>query len=473
VRTLGLGTRGAVITSAVIIGALASLFAATGAAAGVKTFSHVAKTRKALVFKIDGVSADAVRGASAVLRYPGGKQRRKDLSLRSVRRAAETGRLRIRRGPARVRDRRSSKPQSTPSKGAKGGKVTVVVTDPPSGGSGTGGGAAAPATPNVSISQPTGPTVTVPASVPAGCSSDATQAISDWIASVPDNSTLRFAAGGCYRIEGTVELRARDLAIDGNGSTFESRSAPTPHRALWRASDSTVRFRNMSIDGPYANGGVFDSSLQWAHGIDLRGTRALIEGVSITDVSGDCVYFGLGASRSSGIVRDSSCRGTGRNGVSVVAGDDILVQRVTTDRVGYIAFDVEPNAGPGNGSQRVQFDSNTIGSYHMKAYTVIGRAPVSDQSFTNNRVVGTGLRVGVAPENNRPQRLRIAGNSSDTATGNNAIGVDGVDDLTITGNTIPLTAGTMAHVGTTCRATVSGNQYPGGSAEVGIVAPAC
>ena len=88
----------------------------------------------------------------------------------------------------------------------------------------------------------------------------------------------------------------------------------------------------MTIVGSYANGGVHTESLQHAHGIDLRGTHGVVENVSMSDLAGDCVYFGLGASRSSGDVRDSSCRRIGRNAVSVTAGDDIRVARVTTDR---------------------------------------------------------------------------------------------------------------------------------------------
>ena len=54
---------------------------------------------------------------------------------------------------------------------------------------------------------------TVPASVPTGCSTDATSQILSWIASVPNNSTLRFGASACYRIEGTIELHNRNLEL--------------------------------------------------------------------------------------------------------------------------------------------------------------------------------------------------------------------------------------------------------------------
>jgi hypothetical protein len=193
----------------------------------------------------------------------------------------------------------------------------------------------------------------------------------------------------------------------------------------------------------------------------------------MSDLAGDCVYFGLGADRSSGAVRDSSCRRIGRNGVSVTAGDDIRVERVTTDRIGYIVFDVEPNTGTGFGSQRAVFDSNTIGTYFMKAYTVLGTAPISAQSFTNNRVVGDSLRIGIADRGHRPSGVTIAGNTSDTAAPNNAMSLYGVTGLTVTDNTVPLMVGTMAYVSGGCSVQISGNRFPGGSREAYVTAPWC
>ena len=320
---------------------------------------------------------------------------------------------------------------------------------------------------------PTEPVHAVPSSVPSGCSADATGALLAWIATVPDGATMQLGAGACYRIEGTLELRGRRVAVDGNGATLRSFASPTAQRAIWRAWDSEIALRDLTIAGSYADGGVHDATLQHAHAIDLRGTRATIERVAMSDVAGDCVYFGLGTGRSSGMVRDSSCRRTGRNGVSVTAGDDIRVERVTTDRIGYIAFDVEPNTGPGFGSERVVFDSNTIGTYFMKAYTIIGNAPVSAQAFTNNRVIGDSLRIGVTDRLHRPRGVTISGNTSDTAGPNNALSLYGVTGLRVTGNTVPLLVGTMAYVSGACEVTVSGNAYPGGSRETQIADPAC
>lgn len=325
-------------------------------------------------------------------------------------------------------------------------------------------------------------TYQVPASIPSDCSVDVTSQLLSWIGSVPDNSVLSFGAGACYRIEGTLELRNRTgLDLEGNGATFRSFNAPSDQRAIWRVIDSSgFVFRNMTIIGSYANGGTLDSSLQHAHAIDLRGTSAEVANVSMSNLAGDCVYFGLGysaATRSSGSVHDSSCVGTSRNAVSLTAADNVLVSHVTTNKIGLTAFDVEPNTGTGFGSNGATFDSNTIGSYYLYAFAVVENEPVSNQSFTNNTVSGRGLRVGIVAGGGgyRASNITISGNSATSSQVPAAIEGDNVDTLTVTGNTIPLTTGTMAAIDDTCGATVSSNSYPGGTSQYTITntPPSC
>lgn len=314
----------------------------------------------------------------------------------------------------------------------------------------------------------------VPPTVAGDCSVDVTNALLSWIGTVPNNSTLVFEPGACYRIEGTLEFRNRSgLTFEGNGATFQSFDAPDDQRALWRAVDSaSIAFRNMTIKGSYANGGLHDPNTQHAHGIDLRGTGAEVANVMVSDVAGDCVYFGLGytsaLNRSSGSVADSSCLRIGRNAVSVTAGNDIRVERVTTDRVGFIVFDVEPNIGPGWGAQRVTFDNNTIGNYYLYAYAIVENSSIVDQTFSNNRIgVGRYLAGVVNPGGSiRPTNVTIRGNSLTSPQSSPAMEFRLVDGLTVTGNMVPMAGGTMATVEGSCSVDVSGNSYPGGTSEV-------
>ena len=202
--------------------------------------------------------------------------------------------------------------------------------------------------------------------------------------------------------------------------------------------------------------------------------------MTITSVGGDCVYFGQGETsartRSSGTVDDSSCSRTGRNGIAIVAGNDILVRHVRLTAIGYDVFDVEPNAGANYGSNGVTFDSNTIGTFAMNVYSVVESGPISNQSFTNNHVVGRGLKVAVADPNGagfRARNITIAGNSSNTRQAPSPINVDNVDGLRITGNTVPMTSGAMAAVTGSCGVTISGNSFPGGDSQLWFKRAAC
>ena len=320
----------------------------------------------------------------------------------------------------------------------------------------------------------------IPAAIPADCSADATEAILAWVASVPDRSVLTFAPRACYLLAETLEVSGRrGLRFEGNRSTFRSASLEGEH-PLWRFVDSKgIVLRSMTLNGAYADGGTFSAELQHAHGIDLRGSSVDIGNVTITDVAGDCVYFGralASATRSSGTLHESACLRSGRNGVAVVAGDDIVVQRVRTEAIGYNVFDVEPNPGRGYGSDNVRFSGNTIGSYARNAYSIVESGPIRNQFFVDNRVVGHGLKVAVGDPTRagfRPARVTITGNRSQAAQAPAAVNVDNVDGLTVEANTVALTGGPMISVRGSCGLVIRGNRYPGGSMEALVHPSVC
>jgi hypothetical protein len=337
------------------------------------------------------------------------------------------------------------------------------------------------ALPGTTTKQPV-PAHLVPATLTGDCSVDVTSALMKWIGSIPDNSVLSFRSAQCYRIDGTVELNKRSgLTLQGNGSTFKSRASMVggnkadDQRAMFRVIDSSaISFENMAIIGSYAHGGTFDASLQHAHAIDLRGTSVVVENVSMSNVAGDCLYFGLGndnVTKSSGSAHDSTCKSIGRSGISVAAGKGVTVKRMTLDKVGFATFNVEPNAGQGWGASNILFESNIIKSYRLHAFSIVENAPISDVTFANNRVVGQGLKAAVGNGNFRPRNITFRGNSSDTRLSTVAFNAEKVDYLTITGNDVPLTSGTMASVERSCKVSVTDNTFVGGYREVATINP--
>jgi len=71
---------------------------------------------------------------------------------------------------------------------------------------------AAPAKPSKTVYK-------VPKQIKATCSVPVEGQIMNWLATVPDGSTVQFGAGGCYGQDGTITLNGRrDVVIDGQGS---------------------------------------------------------------------------------------------------------------------------------------------------------------------------------------------------------------------------------------------------------------
>jgi hypothetical protein len=335
----------------------------------------------------------------------------------------------------------------------------------------------------LSFAQPSyAATYQAPGSIASDCSTDVTQQILSWISSVPDNSTLSFASGGCYRIEGTLELSDRNgLTFEGNGASFEATTTGGTWRSQWRLiGGSQIVFRNMDVRGANPLGGTFVSALQHQHAFDLNGVSYVeLDRTRSSNVYGDCVYVsrrwdGSQVWSSNVHVHDGSCIANGRMGIAVVAGRDVLVERTSLGQIGRTAFDVEPN-GSGFGAQRVTFrDNHVSGPLPGGFFTAIGDGPIDSVSVSNNTTSGVGMYMAVlAPVGQRRSNITITGNSSDTgynAPGSVAMDFLGVDGLSVTGNSIPLSGPNMAlaWVSESCDVNVSGNSYPGGVAEARI-----
>jgi hypothetical protein len=315
-------------------------------------------------------------------------------------------------------------------------------------------------------------TYNAPDSIPHACGQDATVAIENWLATVPNNNIARFKRNGCYRVEGTIDLVGRLLVLDGNGSTFRSLNpmqswppdgappnwqSPDSHRVMFSIRQTFwTALQNMTIRSAYdqvAGHPQHSPYVQWAHGVEILGAGGFLTNVHIRNVGGDCVYFGLNnTARGVGNVDGGSCTTTGRNGVSVVAGNNIGVT-MPVDDIGYIGYDVEPDVGGNNGADNVVFQDTTIGQNDLLAFAVLGNAPIEDVTFRNITVNSSqGLEVRVTAEapfaGFRPQRVTIDRITSTAAPTSRppAMYLTDVDGLTVTNNTVATSGGTMAQV---------------------------
>jgi hypothetical protein len=302
----------------------------------------------------------------------------------------------------------------------------------------------------------------VPPWIAADCSIDVTRTLSTWIASMPDGSTLSFGSG-CYRIEGTLELTDRSRLVL-KGGVFRSLTPPTDERAIWRVVNSSgIVFRNMLIQGSFtqASSPHIVEGLQHAHGIDLRGSSAEVDHVIASNLAGDCVYFGLGIAKSSGSYHDSTCSNVSRNAASVTAGRNISIFNVVTSGIGFIPFDIEPNAGAGYGASNITIRNNTIGSFYLYAFGVLGDNAVNGVSFLRNHVnyAGKGGQLGIGVNTTTGQRysnVTISGTVTSVTQAGNAIDAQRTDGLVVTDNIIPV-KGIMLLCSNVTSLTFSGN----------------
>jgi hypothetical protein len=252
--------------------------------------------------------------------------------------------------------------------------------------------------------EPTPPTDTtvyrVPITITADCSADMTSAIADWIATVPDSSTLLFAEEGCYRInEGLTLTMRHGLTIDGSGATFTIAHRYVRKLTHWYfLGGSNITIRNMHLWGGNGGAGVngtYDPNLVDQHGVSFRGVKgATVEDVTVAYVYGDCLYAGGSTGISPGPVTDLTVRGlkcsrTGRHGIGLTNVERVLVEDSDFDEIRWSAVDVEPGTHAGT-ARDIMFRRNTFGNIRHSLVAVGGKSSwplVGRITFTQNRQV--------------------------------------------------------------------------------------
>lgn len=260
-----------------------------------------------------------------------------------------------------------------------------------------------------------------PDSIAHDCSVDVTSEFDAWIGSVPDASTLELALGGCYRIDGSVTVRDRSgLVFEGNGATLRAGTDGNQSRRHLRFSGGTdLVVRDLTIRGalPNTQRGPerYREDRAFQHGIELRGVAgATLEHVRVVDVYGDFVYVGRGpggAWSTDVTVTRSRFVGSGRQGISVTAGERIAVTDNVVRGVALTVFDLEPNTGQ-EGVREVRITGNTTGGAGSFFLAILGAGPVADVTVEDNvmRTTTSGLVWAVAPEGETVGPLTIRRN---------------------------------------------------------------
>ena len=268
--------------------------------------------------------------------------------------------------------------------------------------------------------------VATPSSIAADCSRDVTAELVSWIASVPDGSTASFAPNGCYRVDGTIQLKYRNgLTLDGQGATFKEftngmelgiRDARARGAfKFWRGSNLTVR--NTIVVGANPSAGTrpeaYFAPLEAQTAYTIGGVDGMVlDGVQAYDVYGDFVYVGP-ATRNL-IVQNSHFERNGRQGWTVNGGQNITFDHNVIGQTRRATIDMEPS-NQSDIARNITFSNNQIGPGRLFFFASEGVASTIDGvNIIGNRLTGKSMTIHVNPPKGIRSNYRVIGNYSDT-----------------------------------------------------------
>lgn len=315
----------------------------------------------------------------------------------------------------------------------------------------------------------------------ASGTTDVTADLQSFLDASSNHSTVCFAAGGQYRVDGMIALDGRTgITLDGQGARiFGTVRTNSPKLRLQLGADIVVR--NLTIEGFNPDAGTSSAHLlgwEHGHGIGIYGTQrvTLAPNVTLRNLSGDGIYITGGALSGGGFqwadgVTVSGCRveRNGRMGVALTDGArDIAVSRCVLDEIALYAFDIEPNghsfSGVPAGAEDVRFSDNTIGTYGIDpdltpwVFAGTGDGPQRNIEFSRNVVTGGALRIGVwNVAGSGRSDFRIVDNRSSVRVAGHTMEFSGVNDLVVSGNAQPLSSGSLVSTTSSTNAVIANN----------------
>lgn len=324
----------------------------------------------------------------------------------------------------------------------------------------------------------------VPASIDATGANDVTDELNSFLSFLSDGTTVRFPAEGRFRIEGTVRIDEKDrMVIEGNGATLFSKSqGGLKRRHLEVTGGTNLTISRLTIAGSHPEGGLGDNAyqakLEGQHGISILGTSGVnIDDVTITDVYGDFIYLGRsddGRWARRIWIHDSTLTRNGRQGIAIVAGQDVVIERNDISQVARSTIDLEPNA-PSGGAINIHVLRNEVGPGRLLFLAASGRGPVGSVVISANRLTGRALSATILPPpGERGNRFWITGNRGGGLSAPTPIKVNRVDGLVVWRNRQPVRQGQVGvRASEVCGLNVTENDFGQLAAPTEEAGPTC
>jgi hypothetical protein len=274
---------------------------------------------------------------------------------------------------------------------------------------------------------------------------------------------------GRYVVNTTLRFVARSgITLDGKGATLDSTTQDC-NRATLRFDRSTnMAVRDLTVDGFTGHPGTYAGGCEWGHAFEQWGGSGLdIANTTAQNLEGDCLYLtdSGGVSATGARYHDSVCKLNGRNGVSVVGGRDVVVERVAFSDIAYVVWDMEPNTpDPGQGAFDVTIRDNSYAGRGVQFFSMGGNGPIAGITVDANRSTGAwGVFTTSWSPGQRRTDIVFTNNVStqDVDHGEPArLYFVAVDRLTVTGNTVYGVGPCVGTGGGATAVTISGNTCP-------------
>jgi Right handed beta helix region len=295
-----------------------------------------------------------------------------------------------------------------------------------------------------------------PASIVSDCSVDVSAALTSWIASVPDNSTVSFPTGACYLVPASILIEDRNgLTFNGNGATFKrirrsppELSYPNPNPYWWVLRSSDITFRSLAVIGTNTRSdldyeprvGAYKVEYEFEAGFRVESSKNFLADHIIVDaVWGDGFQLQGGDGAS---ITNSRISRNGRQGITGADIGNLLLAHNAIALSRRAGIDLENNV-ESDVVSGVEIHHNTIGSIHL-ALAAGGPGAVNGIYFHDNTITTSGVpfiynqRKFEGAVRRRDWRIENNVVQQELSSPLAAILMNNTDDITITGNTVPI-----------------------------------
>ena len=307
--------------------------------------------------------------------------------------------------------------------------------------------------------------------------SDVTAELQALFDRTPNGGVVRLARDGNYRVDGMIVLsERRDLVIDGNGARIFAGTRGEPGRNQLRfLGGSGIKVRNLEIQGAHPHGGLdgYVPELEFQAAITIAGVTDIeIDRVNIHDTYGDSIFIDRLLEKDDqdtvGVwIHDSTFARNGRQGIAVIDGRDIVIERNRFTDMARGTVDLEPLGKLA--VENVHIIDNHVGPGQLLFVPMAGGAPVNRVVIARNTLRGRVLSVSAkTPAGQRRRQFWVVDNTTDTPANGPPVEFFRVDGASVHGNRQPVTAEGRALVTTTdtCDIAVAENNTAPGTRQL-------